>query len=200
MRRRSAVRNPKGFSLLEVLMVVAIVMIVSAIAIPKMGNVIAIMKMRSSMTTVSSLLQNARTMAVQQNRTMTALHFNRTTNPQSLIYYVKLAGDTSDVTNNDTQVEMEAPITPYTTPTGTSAPSAIDNTTMGLIADPETGDPSFNSRGLPCVYSAGTCTTSAFVQYYKDNRVGGSGGWAAISISPAGRIKRWFWSGSAWSE
>jgi hypothetical protein len=42
--------------------------------------------------------------------------------------------------------------------------------------------------------------STGFIEYFKDNRIGGSGGWAAISITPAGRIKRWFWSGSAWTD
>jgi len=62
---------------------------------------------------------------------------------------------------------------------------------------------SFNSSGSPCVYSGVLCTnagSAGFIEYFKDNRIGGSGGWAAISVTPAGRIKRWFWSGSAWTD
>ena len=162
---------------------------------------IANMKLRTSMTTVSGLLQNTRGLAVNQNKTMTARHFNRSAIPYSLVYYVKQASDASSMAGTDTQVEMEAPITPYTSPTGTGAPAVISNTVLGLSADPQTSDPSFNSRGLPCVYSGGVCTNDAFIQYFKDNRIGGAtGGWAAISITPAGRIKRWFWNGSAWTD
>ena len=48
--------------------------------------------------------------------------------------------------------------------------------------------------------NGGTCTNSGLIEYFKDNRIGGSGGWAAISVSPAGRITRWFWNGSAWAN
>jgi prepilin-type N-terminal cleavage/methylation domain-containing protein len=190
-----------GFSLLEILIVVAIGLIITAIGLPRMTNVIANMKLRSSMTTVSGLLQNTRMLAIKKNKMQMACHFNRAAIPYSLVYYTKDAANTcAALANGDNQVEMEAPITPYDTPTGALAPAAIDNGTLGLTLDPLTTDPAFNSRGLPCNYSSGTCSNSAFIKYFKDNRIGGSGGWAAISITPAGRIKRWFWNGSTWVD
>ena len=194
-------RHDAAFTLQEVLVVVALGLIVTAVGLPVMSNAIANIKLRSSMTSVSGLLQNTRAMAVQQNKSKTACHYNLSVAPYSLVYFVKDATDCTSATmqTSDSQVEMEAPITPYTTPTGTGAPTAVANSDLGLTANPLTSDPSFNSRGLPCAYASGTCTSnSAFIQYFKDNRIGGSGGWAAISISPAGRIKRWFWNGSSW--
>jgi prepilin-type N-terminal cleavage/methylation domain-containing protein len=209
MPRNSTVqRGPAGFSLLEVLLVVAVGLILTAVGLPLMNNVIANMKLRASMTSVSGLLQNTRTTAVQQNKTMTAKHFNRSTAPYSLVYYVldatKAATDNSDFSTTETQVWMEAPITPYPVPTGVTAPAAIGSSTLSFT--PQSIDPtmqvyaSFNTRGLPCVYSGGTCTNGGLIEYFKDNRISGSGSWAAISFSPAGRIKRWFWNGTAWGE
>jgi Tfp pilus assembly protein PilE len=193
--------EPAGFSLQELMVVVAIGLTITVVAVPVMSNAIANMRLRSSISSLSGLLQNTRSIAVQQNTTKTACHLNRSAPPYSLVYFVKNATDctTATVATTDPQVELEAPITPYTTPSGTGAPAAIPNGSLGLTSNPATSDPSFNSRGLPCSYSSGTCTTNAaFIQYYKDNRISGSGGWAAISISPSGRIKRWFWDGSSW--
>jgi Tfp pilus assembly protein PilE len=197
-------RTQAGFSFQEVMIVVAICLVVMVVAIPVMSNAIANMRLRSNMTSLSGLLQNTRSIAVQQNVVKTDCHFNRTATPYSLVYFVKNATDCTLATllTTDPQVELEAPITTYGAPTGPGAPPALDNTTqLGVTAPPLMTDPSFNSRGLPCAYSGGICTSNvSFVQYYKDNRIGGSGGWAGISISPAGRIRRWFWSGSAWSS
>ena len=191
-------RFQAGFSLLELMIVVAVGLVVTAIGMPRMTTAIANMKLRASMTSVSSLLQNCRMVAVQQNKTKVALTFNRTAAPYSLVYYVKDAGGSTTLATHDPQVEMEAPIDPYTTPSGTNAPSAISVTTLGFT--PLTGNPSFNSRGLPCAYASGVCSTGGFIKYFKDNRITGQGGWAAISISGAGRIKRWFWNGSSWID
>jgi type II secretory pathway pseudopilin PulG len=196
-------RNQAGFSLLEVLLVVAIGIILTAVALPGMNNIIANMRLRSSMTTVSGMLQDTRMIAVKQNKTKTACHYNWSVAPYALVYFTEDAVDCTTLTaaaQTDPQVELQAPITPMATPTGTLAPGTIPTTSLGF-SSPLSSDPSFNSRGLPCAYSGGTCTTNnGFIEYFKDNRIGGSGGWAAISISPAGRINRWFWNGSNWTN
>ena len=184
-----------GFSLIEVTLVVAISLVVTATAIPRITTVVGNAKMRASMTSLSGLLQNSRMAAVQQNRTMTT-HF--VVQPTGLVGYVKQAIDSSPVARNDYQVEMQAPIDKLTTPSGGGAPAAISTTVLGFT--PQTDNPSFNTRGLPCLYSGGLCDNYGFIYYFKDTRIAGSGGWAAISISPAGRIKRWFWSGSDWTD
>jgi type II secretory pathway pseudopilin PulG len=196
-----------GFSLFELLVVVAIALLVTAIGLPLMNNVIANMRLRASMTSVSGLLQNTRMAAVKQNKIMTAKYTNLSSPPYSLIYYTKLASDSSALATSDPQVEMEAPIVPSPSPTGLGAPAAIAVSVLGFTpqAIDETSSlfASFNSSGSPCLYSGVLCTnagSTGFIEYFKDNRIGGSGGWAAISITPAGRIKRWFWSGSAWTD
>src|SRR5712692_3404722 len=100
-RLNAANRDEAGFSLLEILVVVAVGLIITATGLPLMNNVIANMKMRSSMSTVSGLLQNTRTLSVQSNKVKTAMHFNRSSIPYSLVYYVKTASDTSDFSSSD---------------------------------------------------------------------------------------------------
>jgi prepilin-type N-terminal cleavage/methylation domain-containing protein len=198
----SCKRGQGGFSLFEVAVVLSVGLILIAIAFPRMTNVIATQKLRGSMTTASSFLQNVRMLAIKKNRTMMALSFNRTDPPYSLVYWTKEPTDSSSFSPKFSQVELEAPITPMGTPMGPGAPAAITNTALGLLVDPEVTAPSFNSRGLPCKFNSltGQCENKAFITYFKDNRIGGSGGWAAVSLTPAGRIKRWFWTGSAWTD
>jgi len=200
--QRDTTRNPgsAGFTFIEIMIVVGIIVIVSAIGLPRMTTAIANMKLRSSMTSVSGFLQNVRMLAIKNNRTTTAKHYNREQAPRSLVFYAKDATDGGGPVTTDSQVEMEAPINPYDAPTGPGAPAVIANSALGLLSDPQTGDPSFNSRGLPCAYSGGACPNVAFIKYFKDDRISGNGGWAAISITPAGRIKRWFWNGSSWID
>ena len=196
-------RNQAGLSLFEVMVVMIVGLILTTIALPVMSNIIADLRLRSSMTSVSGMLQNTRMVAVKENKTKTACHYNWTVAPYSLVYFSKDAVDCTTVTAalTDPQVMLQAPITPMGSPSGTGAPGAISNSQLGLLSTPLSSDPSFNTRGLPCVYSSGTCTTNnGFITYFRDNRVGGSGGWAAISISPAGRINRWFWNGASWSN
>lgn len=144
---------------------------------------------------MSGLLQACRMAAVKENKALTT-HF--TTDGATLIGYVKGVADTSGIKATDLQAEWEAPVSMMTSPTGPDAPSEIDTAILGFT--PADGEPSFNTRGLPCLYDSGTCTNNGFLYYFKDTSRPGGKGWAALSISPAGRIKKWFWNTSEWTD
>jgi len=189
-----------GFSLLEVMGVAVISMVVTMTAMPNMIAGIGNVRLRSSMTSLAGVLQNCRMLAVKQNRTMST-HFLTTNYGSStgVMAYVKLASDSSSLGTGDSQVQLEQPVTQVATLSGPNAPTtALDSAFLGFT--PQPGDPSFNSTGLPCVYSGGNCTNNGFVYYFHDSRPAGQMGWAALSISPAGRLKKWYWSGSAWTD
>jgi prepilin-type N-terminal cleavage/methylation domain-containing protein len=194
-RDAQARKSTAGFSMVELLIVAAIGLVLTTIALPNMVVAIADVRLHSSMTTFSGILQNTRMMAVKENRTMTTHVMTR---PDGLMAYVKLATDSSALDSSDPQVQLPAPISQVVTPTGPGAPTALDSTILGFT--PNTGDPSYNPRGLPCEYVSGTCLNKGFLFYFVDSRTSGNNAWSAISISPAGRIKKWFWSGSSWNE
>jgi Tfp pilus assembly protein FimT len=194
------VKNRAGFSMLEVMTVTAISMIITMTTIPNMVNGIGALRLRSSMTSLEGVIQNCRMLAVKQNQTMST-HFSVTTygGSDGVLAYVKKAADPNPVSNSDSQVQLEQPVTQVTTLSGPGAPTtALDSSILGFT--PQTGDPSFKSTGLPCAYSGGNCVINGFVYYFHDARPAPQTGWAAISISPAGRLKKWFWNGSIWTN
>lgn len=179
-------------------MVVAILLVVAAFAMPYMSNVIANVRLRAGMTSLAGIVQDCRSLAIKKNKVMST-HF--TTLANGPVAFVKDATISSPtLSSSDPQVELGAPVTQVTSLTSvTGAPTALDSTTLGFT--PLSGDPSFNTRGLPCPYSSGTCTTpSGFVYYFTDTRPLNANGWAAVSISPAGRVKVWMWNGSSWGS
>ena len=188
-------RNSAGFSLMEISLVVAIGLIVTTVALPNFITVLATARLHGNITSLSGVLQNCRMTAVKQNMIMTT-RFTVVSN--GIVAYVKPASDSSGISPRDPQVGLEDPINQLTAPSGPDAPPAISTAIFGFT--PQTGNPSFNTRGLPCAYSGGSCSNQGFVYYFKDTRQGGSSGWAAVSISPAGRIKKWFWNGSVWGD
>jgi Tfp pilus assembly protein FimT len=190
-------RKRSGFSMLEVLAVTAISMIVTVIAIPNMITAISNMRLRSSMTSLAGVLQNCRMLAVKQNQIMTT-HFAVSTfgAGNGVIAYVKTATDPNPISTTDSQVQLEQPVTQVTSLTGPDAPSSAP--TLGFTA--ATGSPSFTTTGLPCAYSGGSCSNSGFLYYFHDTRASTKTGWAAISLSPAGRLKKWYWNGTTWTD
>lgn len=183
----------RGFTLMELVVVLGIILTIIGIGLPSMATVISNARLSGGMTNLSGVLQNCRMMAIKENRTKSA-HFTVLANGP--VAYVKNASDSSDVETHDVQAQLGAPLTKVTTPSGALAPPALTSADLGFSA--ETSDPSFNSRGLPCEYVSGVCTNKGFVYYFKDVRPVGASRWAAVSVSPAGRIKRWFWSGNDW--
>jgi Tfp pilus assembly protein FimT len=182
--------------LVELLVVVAIVLVIGGMTIPSMLPVISNARVHSGVTSMSGLLQNCRMLAVKENRTLTTRFV--TVNGATLLGYVKSASDTSLLKDTDPQAEWEAPVIMMSSPTGAGHPDTITTAVLGFT--PQTTEPSFNPRGLPCVYSGGTCSNNGFLYYFKDTSRPGAQGWAALSISPAGRIKKWFWNGVVWTD
>jgi hypothetical protein len=177
-------------------MAMGIMLVLGSISIANIAAVVSNARLHAGVASMSGLFQNSRMLAVKNNQTLTT-HFT-TEDSLSLVGYIKEAHDTGHRSANDSQVKWEAPVSMRTTPDGTGAPDALTPEVLGYT--PQTGEPTFNPRGLPCAYSSGLCQNSGFLYYFKDtNRTGGKG-WAALSISPAGRVKKWFWSGAAWTH
>ena len=190
-------RKRAGFTMLEVMTVTAVSMIITMTAMPNMITAINNLRLRSSMTSLAGVIQNCRMLAVKNNSSMTT-HFAVSTYGASngVIAYVKKASDPNPVSTADSQVELEQPVTQVTSLTGPDAPASAP--TLGFTA--ATTDPSFSTTGLPCAYSGGNCTNSGFIYYFHDTRASTKTGWAAISISPAGRLKKWYWNGATWTD
>jgi len=178
------------------MMVVAISLVLSTIAIANISAIVSSSRIHAGVSSMSGLLQNCRMLAVKENKTLTARM--TAAGAGTLMGYIKEAADTSELDATDSQVKWEAPVIRMSTPTGSGAPDPVTTTMLGFT--PQSDDISFNSRGLPCTYSSGTCTNRGFLYYFKDTSRQGSKGWAALSVSPAGKIKKWFWSGTSWTD
>jgi prepilin-type N-terminal cleavage/methylation domain-containing protein len=193
-----------GFSLVELLAVVGITLIIAAIALPTMSKVIDNSKIRGTLGEVSNVAQLCRTQAVKTNVSQ-HLYFSTTAVPGTVVLYVKNASSlsTDPLLTTDPQLWLPPQFAIFAAPTGTNAPPALTGTTMwGSTLTPNSGvDPYFNSRGLPCLPDpTGACSTTSGFVYYLSYTSSGSSRWAAIGISPAGRIKSWFWNGSSWGN
>jgi len=224
-----------GFTLLEALLVVAIILIVGAMVTPQMFRIIDAQKLQSGAQSYAGLMQVARTRSIQDNQAYQVLS---AVNNGASVAYVDLNGNSQwdpqglNGSAPEPAVQMPTPISI----TDTNAPQGVQgfdtvrplNTipVLNLATNPPmvntAGVPSpgiaFNERGLPCqriavtapcnnistVITGGTslATPVAWVTYLRWTRRNGSGfDWAAVSVSPAGRIKTWRYqtdNGGSW--
>jgi hypothetical protein len=175
----------------ELLLVVAIVLIVTAIAIPSVRQVMDNYRLRSSGYAVASVLREAQMAAVKNNQP----------------YYVQSGaaggcGAASIVCAVPASRFVPPAYNPQVDPTGTIAtyvgfqPAAPPNVgqlngVVGIAPQAPGGPIGFNARGLPCVPGANPflCQGPAAFEWFMQSSV--SQGWEAITVTPAGRIRSW---------
>ncbi|HEV2020929.1 MAG TPA: prepilin-type N-terminal cleavage/methylation domain-containing protein [Terriglobales bacterium] len=206
MRKRQS-----GFSLIELLVVIAIIMVVAAMATPSIMNAMDGIRLRSSASEVAGIMQRCRQRAVRDNRYYTV---KPATVTGARAAYVDL--NYNDVFDAgapapEPMIQLSQSVTVVTA----GAPN-----TANLIGQccttfaPQNANilPSFNARGLPCVSPGGNpppansvCNirdaggnTVGFVYYMNQTRAFGALGWAAVSVTPAGRIRVWTYDGATW--
>ena len=194
----------RGFSLLELLIVVFVVMVIAAIVIPNVLLAVSNVRLRASAGDLAGLMQQARIMAAKNNATY-AVRYGTLNGAQ--IAYVDVNGDGAFNAGEPLMAFSGATVPNAGAPTGSGGqPSAyvlVGDTGSGSYDNTYTLG--YTGRGLPCNYDTtttpATCSTPAakyFVYYLRITRVGGTG-WAAVVVTKGGRTKITTWNGSAWN-
>jgi prepilin-type N-terminal cleavage/methylation domain-containing protein len=194
----------RGFSLIELLVVVIIVMVVTALATPSLINTVATIRLRSAAGELSGVMQEARILAAKKN-TVYDIKFTNIAGIQTAYVDSNLngaydAGEPVTVFNGS--------ITPASgPPTGSGGQPAP----YVLSGDSSTGNPfdnrntvAFSPRGLPCNYDTSTtpatCATPAasyFVIYLQGST---PAAWAGVVVTKGGRTQVVVWNGTQWSN
>jgi type II secretory pathway pseudopilin PulG len=200
-KRVSHRRSSAGFSAVEVITTVAIIMVIAAIAIVNVQRAVRNVRLYGSGTDYSNLLQNARMRAVKDDKYYTVL---TKTDVNPAIAFIDINGSgTYDLG------EPETPFRPNTSPATLASGPAVGNLKSQFLPPTPSaqasvavggGPPTFGPRGLPCTPVAGACpylTPTSFITFIRD----ANGGWGAVTVTPAGRIRHWRYdsAGNTWS-
>ena len=203
----TARRNDAGFSAVELLIVVAMILCLTAVALPNLMHSVASLRCRLTMTSFSGLVQECRSYAIKTNKVV-SVHFAKSGG--ETIAYIEDANLPAALGSamDSKQMAIGQGVSMVTSPTGANAPPVLTGTVMWGEGTPSSGDVSFNSRGLPCYWNTAntppTCDLTdpsgdaGYVYYFTYQPPLGQNGWSALSVSPAGRIKVWTASGNSW--
>jgi prepilin-type N-terminal cleavage/methylation domain-containing protein len=201
-------RFKAGFTMVELVIVIAIVLIVAAIAVPNMLSFIHAAKLRGAGSDLSSLLQTARIRSVQDDRFYSSYVIAGP--PQQAYVDVSGNGGTGWVVG-DPLIQITSEITPIA---AANAPNTTNlqgqllpaGSTLTVKDGSTKGTPViFSPRGLPCTTQAATGGTvcdsaggaTAFWIFFQDTI---SKNWEAVTVSPAGRVQKWQYGGGVWSK
>lgn len=193
-----------GFSMIEMMVCVAIILIVAALAIPTM-NTIRAAKLRMAAANYASFLQSARIQAIQNDA-----------------YYavVPLAGPPVqafiDLNGNSKFDKGESllvmPSSVFIRTYGDNPPGLTNLKTQALASATDlsldtTDNPTFGPRGLPCKPTpsgsyttcpafSGTVSGTSFITFLQSEP---DATWSAVVVNPSARVRVFKYSGSTWS-
>ncbi len=190
--RVTILRRDRGFSVVELVIVLAVVLIVIAIAIPTMKTVIDAYRLDASGLAVASLLQQTRILAVKTNTPYYA-QFDTTITPNRI--YANTDQSAFQTGNSSVTVDGDVSFQTAGLPDHTQLDALMSNGNASAAAT-VSGAIGFNARGLPCVEQGGNpavCTQPGNAANYFEwfMQDASNGGWEAVTVTPAGRIKAW---------
>jgi len=203
--RRTAARANSGFSLLEMVIVIALVLIAGTIALLLAQQVTRSVHLQEAATNYSNFLQQARIRSVQDDNYYSVKIVAASSGNPAMAYI--------DVLQSGTFNAAKDPVIYFTSDvkqqSRTAAPNVSNLESQFLPAGgagtvDTTHSPTFSARGLPCSPSStsgGTCysaTPTSYEIFFKNTS---SLNWEAVTITPAGRIHQWSHSATSgtWS-
>jgi prepilin-type N-terminal cleavage/methylation domain-containing protein len=205
-------KTQSGFSLIELLIVVAIAMILMAMTAPLVVGTLNTYYLRQAGTEYANMLQSGRMRAVQDDQYYVvqenyggqaagvANAFVNTRLDPGMAY---LAGDPLILVNLSIAMRARA-----------AAPSVanlesqfLPNGALGVSINPTAWGPSFGPRGLPCKPTAavnGVCNYTdpnlnfvpiAFESFFQS--INAANNWVAVTVNPAGRVREWYYDAAS---
>lgn len=183
-------KKQRGFSLLEMLIVVAVILVLGAIAVPKVVNTVSDINLRYFASNLGGLLQSARIQAVRRNAISTLQQTTLASGGPA--YYIDPANGA--YANGDPVLPVATQVTVF--PGGGSGAPNENAFTAGRGFTVLAGAtlPSFNARGLPCVAAGTSCPEvpgQGFALVISKSTLTGNVNYASVVINPSGRVQIW---------
>jgi len=210
-------RGSAGFSILELVVVLAILALVAALAVPNLITAVHASRLRGAGSDFAALLQQARMRAVQDDRYY-SVYLLPNTNQEFVDIYPQAVNGASG--SNGQTLDPRDPVITLASevnqqPQG-AAPSTATLQTQFLgknagaaaLLDGGVSPVTFGPEGVPCLpkqvvggtvcnSTGGLTPLTAYWVFFQDAV---TQNWEAVTVTPAGRIQKWNYSSGAWGK
>jgi type II secretory pathway pseudopilin PulG len=186
-----------GFSLAELIIVVAIVMIVAALSIPSLSHAIDNSRLKGATQTLAAVYQDSRLRATQNNTSYEVLVSQVGANPAQAC--IDLDGDgvcgaTDVATKFPNKIKLSNTGIPVPLDPQLHFPFVYtENSAMYTQQNVLAPGLAWNSEGMPCQRASASarCIATGWLQYVQLRHSGGSTIYGAVTVTPTGRVKTW---------
>ena len=212
----------RGLSMIELMIVLLIIVVITGVAVPNLVHANHTSKIRGVTADLSTLIENQRLYAIRDNR-FYSIRLLTTANAPTQAYIdmfpksgtgasgnggTSIVAGTPGVTG-DPVIELTAEVTQQAVAdapnTANLESQLLPANTVVTPTDASASPITFSPRGLPCatlsVTGGSVCDSSggpvAFWTFFTSSS---SEEWDAITVTPAGRIQRWYYTGSVWKN
>lgn len=187
-----------GFTLAELTVVVAIVLVVGGLSIPALSRTIDMSRLKGATQTLATAYQDTRIRATQDDTSYEVLVSPPGIQPAQIC--IDLNGDgicgagepvtifPARLVLSNAGVPVPLDITQLNYPVANT-----ENSTMHTQQDKFAPGLAWNARGLPCQRdsAASPCSATGWVQHMQLQRSNGDILYGAVTVSPTGRVKTW---------
>jgi prepilin-type N-terminal cleavage/methylation domain-containing protein len=188
-KSRVSLALQSGFTLAEMIVVVAIILVVGGMAIPNLTRAIDASRIKGSAQALAAAYQDARIRATQKDTSYQVLISPPGISPAQIC--IDLDGDGTcsagdPVTTFPVQVKVS----------NVGVPVPLDSTQLHFPAfttEQSGANLTWNAVGLPCQRTSPItpCTAVGWIQHLQLLSANGDVMYAAVTVSPTGRVKTW---------
>jgi prepilin-type N-terminal cleavage/methylation domain-containing protein len=200
-------RTQRGFSLLELLIVVGIVLVIAAMSTPSVLNTVRRYQLEAATRSVSSVLMRARYEAIRLNRGVSTIYQPPAGNNPGM-FGVDEEGPPPAFPDGILQAfEPQMTISTAVQMGGAAPPPLFatmpPNYVTLTIVQPPAFQITFGSVGTVIyqpVVGVGNPWIESNTIYVILIQHNITQQWAAVTVTPAGRVRVWMWNGAAWTS
>ena len=191
-KSKAPLDSQSGFTLAELTVVVALVLVVAGLSIPNLTRAIDSARIKGAAQSLAAAYQDARIRATQKDTSYQVLISPPGISPAQIC--IDLDGDGTcsagdPVTTFAAQIKVSNLGVPV--PLG---PAQLNYLTTDTEHSNASGSGlTWNAMGLPCQRTSPTapCTAMGWVQHLQLQSANGGVMYAAVTVSPTGRVKVW---------